>query len=836
MKQTSGGLRPPGTPLASRSDVTTPNAKLRLSAQEVLADYELAVRSRAASELSRREVLVGNAPFGISGEGKEIAQLGMAHAFRAGDWRSGYYRDQTFMFAVGLADLSQYFAQLYADPDVVRDPNSAGRQMLSHFATRILDERGRWKDLLATGQSASELSPVAAQMPRAVGLAWASKLYRESPAARTVSQGFSRNGEEVCFATIGNAGTSEGMFWESLNATGVLQIPLLISVWDDGYGISVPNEFQTTKGSISAVLEGFRREQSGGSGLDLYTVKGHDYLACCDVYQLAAERARREHVPAVVHVTEMTQPQGHSTSGSHERYKSKDRLRFEIEFDPIRRMREWIISEGLADAKMLDELERAARAEVERTREEAWDAYLAPIRADRDQAIAILDGAAADGGREVDAVVEELRSAEPPSRRLIASTARRALAALRVHGAPSRDELAERDVTRRIAPLARFVESYLKQNDELFNSHLYSRSAESPLRIGAVAPAYTDDADMVDGRMVLLRCFDENLARDPRIVILGEDVGKLGDVNLVFEGLQAKHGDQRIIDTGIREATILGQGIGAALRGLRPVVDIQYVDYLLYALELASDDLATLHWRTGGGQKAPVLIRTKGHRLQGIWHTGSPMATIISSLRGLHVAVPRDMTRAAGLYNTLLRGDDPALLIEVLSGYRIKERLPENVGEFTIPLGVTETIREGSDVTLVTYGALCRIAMEAAADLADAGIETEIIDVQTLLPFDRDHAIAESVQKTGALLVVDEDVPGGASAFIVREVVETQGAIDDLDVGPRTLTGAPNRVAVGNDGDYFSKPNREDIFEAVYATMRERRPDDFLPLAPWSPS
>jgi pyruvate/2-oxoglutarate/acetoin dehydrogenase E1 component/TPP-dependent pyruvate/acetoin dehydrogenase alpha subunit len=836
MKQTSGGLRPPGTPLASRSDVTTPNAKLRLSAQEVLADYELAVRSRAASELSRREVLVGNAPFGISGEGKEIAQLGMAHAFRAGDWRSGYYRDQTFMFAVGLADLSQYFAQLYADPDVVRDPNSAGRQMLSHFATRILDERGRWKDLLATGQSASELSPVAAQMPRAVGLAWASKLYRESPAARTVSQGFSRNGEEVCFATIGNAGTSEGMFWESLNATGVLQIPLLISVWDDGYGISVPNEFQTTKGSISAVLEGFRREQSGGSGLDLYTVKGHDYLACCDVYQLAAERARREHVPAVVHVTEMTQPQGHSTSGSHERYKSKDRLRFEIEFDPIRRMREWIISQGLADAKMLDELERAARAEVERTREEAWDAYLAPIRADRDQAIAILDAAAADGGREVDAVVEELRSAEPPSRRLIASTARRALAALRVHGAPSRDELAERDVTRRIAPLARFVESYLKQNDELFNSHLYSRSAESPLRIGAVAPAYTDDADMVDGRMVLLRCFDENLARDPRIVILGEDVGKLGDVNLVFEGLQAKHGDQRIIDTGIREATILGQGIGAALRGLRPVVDIQYVDYLLYALELASDDLATLHWRTGGGQKAPVLIRTKGHRLQGIWHTGSPMATIISSLRGLHVAVPRDMTRAAGLYNTLLRGDDPALLIEVLSGYRIKERLPENVGEFTIPLGVTETIREGSDVTLVTYGALCRIAMEAAADLADAGIETEIIDVQTLLPFDRDHAIAESVQKTGALLVVDEDVPGGASAFIVREVVETQGAIDDLDVGPRTLTGAPNRVAVGNDGDYFSKPNREDIFEAVYATMRERRPDDFLPLAPWSPS
>jgi 2-oxoisovalerate dehydrogenase E1 component len=796
--------------------VTTPNAKLRLSAQDVLADYRLAVHSRAASELSRREVLVGNAPFGISGEGKEVAQLGMAHAFRAGDWRSGYYRDQTFMFAVGLSDLSQYFAQLYADPDVTRDPNSAGRQMLSHFATRILDERGRWKDLLASGQSASELSPVGAQMPRSVGLAWASKLYRESPAPRTVSRGFSHNGEEVCFATIGNAGTSEGVFWESLNAAGVLQIPLVISVWDDGYGISVPNEFQTTKGSISAVLEGFRRGPSG-TGFDLYTVKGHDYVACCDVYQGAVERARRDHIPSVIHVTEMTQPQGHSTSGSHERYKSKDRLRFEIEFDPLRRMREWMIREEIADAAALDELEREARIEVERIREAAWDAYVAPIQTDREQALAIIEAAAAENGVDLDGIVAELRSTEPPTRRLVASTARRALVALR---------------GQRARELVTFVESYLKQSDELFNSHLYSRSDESPLRIGAVAPVYAKDAESVDGRIVLLRCFDENLKRDPRLLILGEDVGKLGDVNLVFEGLQAKHGEQRVIDTGIREATILGQGIGAALRGLRPVVDIQYVDYLLYALELASDDLATLHWRTGGGQKAPVLIRTKGHRLQGIWHTGSPMATIISSLRGLHVAVPRDMTRAAGLYNTLLRGDDPALLIEVLSGYRLKERLPENVGEFTIPLGVTETIREGSDVTLVTYGALCRIAMEAATDLAAVGIETEIVDVQTLLPFDRDHAIAESVEKTGALLVVDEDVPGGASAYIVREVVETQGAIDSLDVGPRTLTGAPNRVAVGNDGDYFSKPNREDIFEAVYAIMRERRPDDFPPIMP----
>ena len=799
--------------------VTTPNAKLRISVEEVIADYRLAVRSRAASELSRREVLVGNAPFGISGEGKEIAQLAMAKAFRPGDWRSGYYRDQTFMFAVGLADLSQYFAQLYADPDVVRDPNSAGRQMLSHFATRTLDERGRWKDLLATGQSASDLSPVGSQMPRAIGLAWASKLYRESAAARAVSPGFSRNGEEVCFATIGNAGTSEGVFWESLNAGGVLQIPLVISVWDDGYGISVPNELQTTKGSISALLQGFQRSD-GGAGYDLHTVKGHDYLACCDVYQLAVARARREHVPAVVHVTEMTQPQGHSTSGSHERYKSKDRLRFEIEFDPIRRMREWILREELVDAATLDGIERSERADVERVREDAWEAYQAPIHDDRERALSAIEPAGREANVDLSAIVEELRSSEAPSRRLVAAAARRALVALRGHDGPARAELAA------------FVESYMKQNDERFNSYLYSRSAESPLRIGAVAPTYTEDADAVDGRLVLVRCFDENLARDPRIVILGEDVGKLGDVNLVFEGLQAKHGEQRVIDTGIREATILGQGIGAALRGLRPVVDIQYVDYLLYALELASDDLATLHWRTGGGQKAPVLIRTKGHRLQGIWHTGSPMATIVSSLRGLHVAVPRDMTRAAGLYNTLLRGDDPGLLIEVLSGYRLKERIPENVGSFTIPLGVPETLRSGSDVTLLTYGALCRIALEAARDLAKLGIDTEIVDVQTLLPFDIDHAVAESVAKTRALLVVDEDVPGGASAYILREVTEVQGGIDDLDVGPRTLTATANRVAVGNDGDYFSKPNREDIVGAVYAIMRERRPADFPPIAP----
>jgi pyruvate/2-oxoglutarate/acetoin dehydrogenase E1 component/TPP-dependent pyruvate/acetoin dehydrogenase alpha subunit len=795
--------------------VTTPTGKLRISADEVIADYRLAVRSRAASELSRREVLVGKAPFGISGEGKEIAQLAMAKAFRPGDWRSGYYRDQTFMFAVGLADISQYFAQLYADPDVAREPNSVGRQMLSHFATRIIDETGRWKDLLASGQSASDLSPVGAQMPRSVGLAWASKLYR-SPTFARVARGFSRKGDEVCFATIGNAGTSEGAFWESLNAAGVLAIPLVISVWDDGYGISVPNSLQTTKGSISAVLQGFQRSDSGG--IDLYTVKGHDYLACCDVYQVAVERSRREHVPAVVHVTEMTQPQGHSTSGSHERYKSAERLRFETDFDPIRRMREWILREDLVDDDTLAGYERADRREVERIRERAFEAYVDPIRAEREEALAAIDAAQAEGGVDLTAVTNELRSTDEPTRRLIAATISRTLVELREQSGPARDELVS------------FASAYRVENERRFNAGLYSSSAESPLRTSSVAATYGSGGDLVDGRQVLVRCFDENLARDPRIVILGEDVGKLGDVNLVFEGLQAKHGVDRIVDTGIREATILGQGVGVALRGLRPIVDIQYVDYLLYALEVAADDLATLRWRTGGGQQAPVIIRTKGHRLQGIWHTGSPMAMILAALRGLHIAVPRDMTRAAGFYNTLLRGDDPGIVIEVLSGYRLKERMPTNVGSFMLPLGAVETLRRGRDVTLVTYGALCRIAAEAAGDLERLGIETEIIDVQTLLPFDREHAIVRSVARTGALLVVDEDVPGGASAYLLREILETQGAIDHLDVGARTLTGRANRVAVGNDGDYFSKPNREDIVAAVYALMRERSPNDFPPI------
>jgi pyruvate/2-oxoglutarate/acetoin dehydrogenase E1 component/TPP-dependent pyruvate/acetoin dehydrogenase alpha subunit len=801
----------------SRPSITTPRAKLILSAEQIIADYRLAVRSRAASELGRREVLAGRAPFGIFGDGKEVAQLAMAHVMRPGDWRSGYYRDQTVMLAVGVTTLEQYFAQLYADADVTHDPFSGGRQMSNHYATRIVDERGHWRDLLSAIQVASDFSPVAAHMPRSVGLAWASKLYRESAGLRDAAKGFSHGGDEVCFTTIGNAAAAEGLFWESVNAVGVLQVPLLISVWDDAYGISVPNALQMTKSSVSAALAGMRRD--GGPGFEIEVVKGWDYVALCDTYAIITERVRREHAPAIVHVIEMTQPQGHSTSGSHERYKPKERLSFEVEADPIRRMREWMIRQDVADAATLDEFEKHDRSEVEHIRERAYETFQEPIRRRRDEAITLIGAAGSESGVSFETVMAELREAgDPLSHRAVYTAAFRALTALRGREGPARSEL------------ARFVRTYREENEARYNSHLLSESDLSPLRVRTVAPEYPTKPEVIDGRLVLLRCFDANLTRDARIVILGEDVGRLGDVNLVYEGLQEKHGALRVADTGIREATILGQGIGAAMRGLRPIVDIQYVDYLLFALEIASDDLATLRHRTAGGQMAPVIIRTKGHRLQGIWHTGSPMQMLLGTLRGVHVCVPRDMTQAAGFYNTLLRGDDPGIVIEVLSGYRLKERAPANVGEFTLPLGVPELLREGADITVVTYGALCRIALEAAQDLAAADIDVEIVDVRTLLPFDVRHTIVESVKRTGALLVVDEDLPGGASAYILQQIIETQGGIDHLDVGPRTLTARANRTPVGVDGDYFSKPSREDIFAAAYRVQRERHPDRFPSL------
>ena len=801
----------------TKSTVTTPRARHELSADEIIADYRLAYRSRLLSIIGRREVLTGKAGFGIFGDGKELPQLAMAKVFREGDWRSGYYRDQTFMFATGMSTMQEEFAQLYAQADVAAEPASGGRQMPSHFATRSLDDEGHWKPQVRMKNSSSDLASVGGQMARLLGLAYASKLYRENPQLRDAAKDFSHNGDEVAFGTVGDAGTSEGIFWETMNAAAVLQVPLLVSVWDDGYGISVPIEYQTAKRSISAALSGMRPD--GGPGVDIYTVKAHDYLALCDTYLLAVERVRREHAPALIHVAECTQPQGHSTSGSHERYKSKARLAWEEEFDGIKRLRAWIVEEGLATAERLDDFAAEDRRAIEEIRRAAWEAYQEPIRRERDEAIRLLERATVEGASgDLERVVGKLRAVDEPMRHMVASALSRAVAALRGH---------ESEATTALADLLR---RYRERNVRRYTSHLYSESAESPLRLAEAKPVYAPDAEVVDGRVILRRCFDANFARDPRVFACGEDVGRLGDVNLAMEGLQAKYGELRVTDTGIREATILGQGIGAALRGLRPIVEIQYLDYLIFALQTLSDDLATLHYRTAGGQKAPVIIRTRGHRLQGIWHTGSPMAMILGSCRGVYVCVPRDMTRAAGFYNMLLRSDNPAIVIEVLNGYRVKERVPSNIGEFTLPLGIPEVVREGRDVTVVTYGACVRIALEAANDLAAMGIDAEIVDVQTLDPFDRERRIVRSLEKTNAVLFLDEDVPGGASAYMLQQVLESQGGWQHLDAGPRTLTAAANRSPYGNDGDYFTKPNREDVVEAVYAIARERDPARFPPL------
>jgi 2-oxoisovalerate dehydrogenase E1 component len=757
--------------------------------------------------IGRAEVLRGNATFGIFGDGKEIAQIAMAKAFRPGDWRAGYYRDQTFMWATRMSNVRAFFAQLYGSASVEADPASGGRQMGNHFATRFLDDRGEFERSIDMPNSSADVSNVAGWMPRLVGLAYASKLYRDNPQLKEAQDGFSVNGNEVAFGTIGDAATSEGLFWEAMNAAGVLQIPLAMSVWDDGYGISVPITAETTKASISDALRGFVPDDR--PGIDIHVVRGWDYAALVETYANAIDKVRREHKPALIHVTEMTQPQGHSTSGSHERYKSKERLRFENEFDPVARMRDWIIESGIASESQLEGWEAADKESVEAARDLAWEAFQTPIRAERDRAVAILRRVDMP---EIAEITNTLDEAVKVTRSLVMSNATRALHQLRGLDGAARTEL------------ARFVDDYRRQNDERYNSHLYSGSPDSPLHVAAVAPVYSDKSPMVDGRQLLLRNFDANFARDPRIFVLGEDVGRLGDVNLVFEGLQAKHGELRLTDTGIREATILGQAIGAAMRGLRPICDIQYLDYFLYALETASDDLATLHWRTVGGQKAPVVIRTKGHRLVGIWHSGSPMSVVINALRGIYVAVPRNMTQAAGFYNTLFHGDNPGMVIEVLNGYRLKERVPDNIGSYTVPLGVPDVLREGSDATVVTYGACCAIALDAAQTLDGLGVSCEVIDVQTLNPFDVHHMLARSLEKTHALIVVDEDVPGGASAFILQQVLEAQNGWWHLDAAPRTLAASPNRPGYGPDGDYFTKPNRESIVAAVYEVVRERQP------------
>jgi pyruvate/2-oxoglutarate/acetoin dehydrogenase E1 component/TPP-dependent pyruvate/acetoin dehydrogenase alpha subunit len=838
------------------SEAYLPRTKITLTKEEVLSDFRIGTLSRAASLVGRKEVLTGKAKFGIFGDGKEVPQLAMARAFRNGDFRSGYYRDQTFMLATGMTTLEAFFAQLYADTDPRHEPASSGRMMNAHFATPLVNDDGSFINQLQSKNSSADISPTAGQMSRALGLAYASKLYRQIPALKALSKGFSSGGSEICFATIGDASTSEGIFFEALNAAGVLQVPLMMSVWDDGYGISVPREFQTTRGSISTALSGFASDREG-EGFIIETVKGWDYLALVDCYLSATIQVRRTHKPALIHVTEVTQPQGHSTSGSHERYKSESRLQWEKDFCCMARMRTWIVGAGIATSEELDTIESSARTEVERARNAAWQRFQQPIIDECERAIqairsigAIQDARAtgtqlpsfAAGAQDSsNAIATELNSLAEYLEKAKRGTLYRRQVQATLHRVQS--ILARIDSSSR-----RVVDDLLRdlriQNHSRFNSHLLSESKDSPLLKTSVAPTFSstvsgasavsvalersDDSDTVDGRVVLQKCFEHHLETNPRFFALGEDVGKLGDVNLVFEGLNAKFGDLRVSDTGIREATILGQGIGCALRGLRPLVDIQYLDYLIYALQVMSDDLATAHYRSAGIQKCPVIVRTKGHRLEGIWHTGSPLGMILSACRGMHVCVPRNMTQAAGMYNVLLNSDDPALVIEVLNGYRLKERVPTNVGSFRVALGEPEILREGRNITLVTYGACCRIALDAAAFLSQwHSIDVEVIDVQTLLPFDRPQTILQSLKKTSKLLIVDEDVPGGASAYLYREILETQQGFHWLEALPRTLTAQPNRAAYASDGDYFCKPSAENIVDSALSIMHEIRPQQY---------
>ncbi|MGB7218185.1 MAG: thiamine pyrophosphate-dependent enzyme [Vicinamibacterales bacterium] len=790
------------------------------NAEAVLRDYRVGCRSRQCSIVARKEVFAGKAKFGIFGEGKESAQLAMAHAFRKGDFRSGYYRDQTLMFALDLLTPEQFFAQLYAHADVAAEPASGGRSMTSHFATRLLDGEGRFVRQTDRYNSAADLSPTASQMPRLVGLAYASKLYRQLPALKANTELFSSNGDEIVFGTIGEASCAEGLFWESVNALGVLQAPALISIWDDGFGISVPETFQMTKGDIGRVLEGFGRRVGGRPGIALHVVHGWDYPALCSTYLDASEQVRREHTPAIVHVTELTQPYGHSTSGNHERYKSAERLAWEKEYDCLPRMRAWILDRGFASAAELDQLEAEEKQTVVEARDRAWNAYRAPIEGERQTVLSLVATLAGHSSQ-----AEHIRSAAAALEGVRAPLRRDIMAAVTDVLLATRHD--SQDATRTLR------EWKLEQdaiNRRRYGSDLYSESAESALRVPVVPVRYAPNPPMPQGFEIMQASFDAALQRIPQLIAIGEDVGRLGGVNQGWAHLQEKYGAQRITDTGIREATIIGQAIGMALRGLRPIAEIQYLDYLLYALQIISDDLATLRWRTHGGQKAPVIISTRGHRLEGIWHSGSPMSGIVNLIRGVYVCVPRDAVQAAGFYNTMLASDDAAVIVEVLNAYRKRLPLPENIGEFTLPLGVPEIIRPGSDVTVVTYGACCDIAMEAAAMLHEAGIDIEIVDVQTLLPFDIHAAIRDSLSKTSRVLFVDEDCPGGITAYMMQEVLERQGAFELLDAAPRTLSAMPHRPAYGSDGDYFSKPNREQIVEAVYQMMAESDPGHFPPM------
>jgi pyruvate/2-oxoglutarate/acetoin dehydrogenase E1 component/TPP-dependent pyruvate/acetoin dehydrogenase alpha subunit len=775
---------------------------------EVLQDYRWVCRSREASLLGRKEVLTGKAKFGIFGDGKEVAQVAMAKFFQPGDYRSGYYRDQTFMFASELSTIEQFFAQLYADPDVKNEPFSAGRQMVSHFATPFVNEDGEWLDLADRKNISSDIAPTAGQMTRALGLAFASKSFRNIKELQQFPN-LSNNGNEVCFCTIGDASTSEGQFWETINAAGVLQVPLVVFVWDDGYGISVPKKYQTTKGSISEALSGMQKEE-GTNGINIYKVKGWDYAGMCETFEEGIRLARETHTPALFHVEEITQPQGHSTSGSHERYKAPERLDWERQWDSMRKMREWILANVLATEEELENIEREAKEQVRTARLHAWETYLQPIRNQVSRTVDLVNDAAikiSDRSNELNALSKELTGIKEPLRR---DVMRILNAALKIVGSNDAGYW-----------LKDYYHDLQKQNDELFSSDLYNEGPKSALNVKGLPAAYADNAPTVNGFEVLNRYFDSLFASNPKVVAFGEDLGYIGDVNQGFAGLQAKYGQERIFDTGIRELTIMGQGIGLAMRGLRPIAEIQYLDYLLYGLQPLSDDAATLHYRTKGQQSCPIIVRTRGHRLEGIWHSGSPMGVVINALRGMYVCVPRNMTQAVGMYNTLLQGNDPAIVVECLNGYRLKEKLPNNLLEFSVPLGVPEVIKQGTDVTIVSYGSTLRVVMDAAKMLEKQNISCEVIDVQTLLPFDIHHAITESLKKTNRIVFVDEDVPGGAAAYMFNKVMEEQKGYRLLDVAPRTITAKAHRAAYGSDGDYFSKPNAEEVEMVIKEMMAE---------------
>ncbi len=786
--------------------------------QEILKDYRIACESREASILARKEVFMGKAKFGIFGDGKEVAQLAMAKVFQPGDFRSGYYRDQTFMLAIGELTIQQYFAQLYAYTSVIDEPASGGRMMNSHFGTRMLDENGNWKVLVNLKNSVIDLSPTAAQIPHLVGLAYASKLYRQNPLLSNFKD-FSNKGNEIAFGTIGNASTSEGMFFEAINAAGVLQIPMLVSVWDDDYGISVPQKYHTTRQSISQVLAGFQRTKDE-LGIEIFIVKGWDYPTLCDTYARAAHLCRTEHVPVLIHVQEMTQPQGHSTSGSHERYKTPERLVWEAEYDCNKTMKRWLLANNLATESQLDTIEKEAQESAKKQKEAAWKAFTQDVQKDHQEVIRLLKEFTntTSSSQALNLIIEQLTQVSNPTRLHATRAVKQSLYHLRETPYMIK------------SPLINWLQKNRQENEKRYNAHLYSTADNSALNISTVKAVIDTTSPWVDGREVLLACFDAALAREPRLFFIGEDVGKIGDVNQGLAGMQQKYGEMRVTDTGIRECTILGQGIGAAIRGLKPIVEIQYLDYLLYALQAMSDNLATLRYRSCNGQKAPLIIRTRGHRLEGIWHSGSYIAGIIHNVRGIYVLVPRNMTQAAGFYNTLLQSDDPALVIECLNGYRIKEQLPNNIGAFKVPLGMPEVIRKGEDVTVVTYGAMCRIVMEAAGRLEKLGIDCEVIDVQTLLPFDVQHTIVDSLKKTNRIVFADEDVSGGTTAYMLQQVIEKQEGFKYLDSAPITIASQEHRPAYGDDGNYFSKPNVETVVDTIYNMMSTCAPAKYPAL------